>query len=60
MPGQDCLDFLEVTARRDDDPTGTHDRLGKEGGDGIRALGQDQPLQFIGAAAGEIVFAFAG
>ena len=55
---EDALDLLEVGRGRDDHAARTHHRLGEEGGDGLRPLGEDQALQRVGAARGEFLFGF--
>ncbi|MNE09998.1 hypothetical protein D3C80_1026930 [compost metagenome] len=53
------LDLGPISARRHDDAAGAHQRLADEGGDGLRALGEDGLLQLGGQAVGELLLALA-
>src|SRR5690606_41423386 len=51
------LDLLEVGGGRDDDTSCTHDRLGDERGDRLRTLVEDELLEVVGHAGGELLLA---
>ena len=57
---QDRLDRLVITGGWNDQPTGTHQRLGDQGGKGLAALARDDALQFCDQARGELGLALAG
>ena len=54
------LDLLEVGPRRDDRAARAQHRLRDEGGHRLRALGEDELLQLVGAPARERFLAFSG
>ena len=59
MAFEHLLDFLEIAHRRGDHPAGTHQRLGKEGANGVGTFTLDQCFQLGGQAGGEGFFALA-
>ena len=56
---QQRLHLLEIALRRNDCAAGAHDRLGEEGGDGVRAFRLDERLERLGHARGELIFRLA-
>ena len=56
---QDRLDFLEVGLRRHNHATRTHDRLGDERRDRLRALALDQRFELASKARGELFLGLA-
>src|SRR5262249_18777485 len=57
--GANRHDLLEIASRRHDHAAGSHDRLGDEGGYGLRAFLYDQLVKLGGEPGCKLLFLFA-
>ena len=57
---QDLADFGKIARWRDHHAASAHNRFGEHRGNGVRSFGNDQRIQFIGAASHKRSFTFTG